>query len=523
MLDLTGEHLTAFLLRELKDVVNRNPRFRRLGGEAFVATPTLMAWNDLQVEITTTSSSGNRLSPDYFICTQHGHAILAKLENKNGAFVEWVRELRNQTDDSGQVLTYPLPGIYYLQVDSVDEATKNVGLTMAVYRWNSGRVANTVGSMIYFAQGIDSSQVTPVDPSILYKYMGGALCILSYTTQLPLQLKSPVGNLTPMTDYWYQAVEAVEITASTQTGHQDLDLPVSDYISMYIQDDTGYVLRPGVDFEFVGATRIRLSQWTPPGATLTGFFTVKANPTTTSVVALENKLGILPLQSGEEFAVGQVNLVSTYGATYTESDLVVAGDGTVWLKNLLQPGEVLTWEVRILAGQSQVVGQKYSNNAQIVPGLMIGIGDQVEVGDQVAILVSPDLTETYEVYGSKENVTFNINVRANDRLTASEVAAAIKAYLLVESRDRLESSGVTIFEIAKATGVEPKGNDGVATSTSISLTVSAAADWEYYKPLTLRISYISVDVDETVPGWGRTSVLPRISSAGGAQFLPYYA
>ena len=527
MLDLSGENLVAYILRELKDIVNRNPRFRNLGGDVFVQTSNMVSWGDLQVEISGINASGNRLSPDYFICTQHGYATLAKLENKDGVFVEWVQEQRNITDNGTGQLGFPIPGVYYLNVDSVDEGTREIGLTQQVYRWNAGTIGPAKGSGIVFTAGIDPTQVTPVDPSITYVVTGSIMYITSHTTELPIQLQASAGPLIPYYDFWFVREETHVIAESTQIGIQDINLPVSAYYTVTITDQNGYELRDGLDYQFVAADRIRLGQYSPGGYQLTAVFTVKADPRVVPVVQDENQLPGMLVGPDEVLAEGQVFAQSTYdGSVYSEKDLVVHGDGTVWLGHLLRKSERLNWEARVNSGSTSLKAKKMATNTHIIPGLSIAIGDLVNVDDQVAILVSPNLTETYEVYGSKENVSFEIRVKANDRMTSSEIAAMIRSHLTIGSRDDFETNGVSIFEISKAVQNEQKTPAGVVTSTTTTLSVSAAVDWEIYLPMVSRVGYIEIDVNPEYTSWGSLpgspTLMPRMVTAGIPAFVPYY-
>lgn len=528
MLDLTGENLATYLLRELKDIVNRNPRFRNLGGDVFVQSSNMVQWGDLQVQISGITASGTRLSPDYFMCTQHGHSVLAKLENKDGVFIEWVQEQRIKTDVS-DTLTYPEPGVYYFNVDSVDEGTRDVGLTIQTYKWASGETGFARGSGVFFRSGIDVDTVEPVDPSITFVRANGGLYITSYVTEIPLRLKSAATILTPNVDYWYIREVDEVLTDATLTGLQTITLPITDYSKITITDQDGYELRSGIDFDFSSLIHIRLGEWTPPGSQLTGRFVVKVDPTTTSVVHPENRLPISPLAATETLADGQVFIRSTFGPTYSEKDLTVAGDGSVWLSHLLRPGERAIWEARIDAGTTTVTAKKLAVNQNLIPGLSIAIGDLVNVGDQCAILVAPNLTETYEVYGSKENISFDIRVKANDRLTASDIATMIRTSLLVRARNDMETNGLSIFEVSKTALTEQKDQTGVLPSTTYTLSVQAAADWEYHVPLITRIGYLDIVVDDPTKNvWdmdfpGKPRILPRLSTLGATQFLPYYA
>lgn len=528
MLDLTGENLATYLLRELKDIVNRNPRFRNRGGDVFVQSSNLIQWGDLQVQISGINAAGTRLSPDYFMCTQHGHTVMAKLENKDGLFIEWVKENRILTDDYLN-LTYPEPGVYYLNVDAVNEGTREVQVTRQTYKWASSESTFAKGSAILFHSSVNPDDVYPTDPAVTYIRSGGNLFITTYNTDQPIALQTDAGPLTPMVQYWYIRDVDEVITEATVTGRQDWDLPITDYLKVVITDQDGYELRDGIDFQFVSPGRIRLGEWTPPGSKLTGRFTVKANPLTTSVIHPENRLPMTPLGPEETLTTGQVMIRSTFGDIYSEADLIIAGDGSLWLKNLLRPGERVIWEARVNAGQEQVTAKKLAVNTNIIEGLSIAIGDLVNVDDQCVILVSPNMTETYEVYGSKENISFDIRVRANDRLTASDIATMIRSHLLVQDRAEMEANGVTIFEVSKNSLTEQKDQSGVTPSTVYTLSVSAAADWELYIPLVTRIGYLDIVVDDPTKNYwdmdfpGKPTILPRLSSPGGTQFIPYYA
>lgn len=521
MLDLTGDNVTSYLLREIKDIVNRNPRFRRLGGDTTIQTSSMVAWGDVRVEVGRVSSQGTRLSTDYFMCTQHGRAILAKLENSEGNFIEWVQEIRDYTDTLGNQT--PEAGVYYLNVDSVNEATREVGLTLQKYRWREGKSEFASGTIVYFSPLINPELVTPVDPDILFEIHGNTMSILTYSS-VPLELISEGIPLVPNTDFWYQRNETRVIIESTVFGIQTANLPFSEYLEVKFFDQDGYELRKDVDFTFLSASQIKLSAWTAEGMTVYGVFYVKVDPTTAPVPADENNFsfGTLPLDD-EQIASDQVTIFTNYGNSYGASDLVKDANGNYWLKSLLKTGEQVTWELRINAGLTTVTAHKLAVNRNIIDGLSIGIGDKVEVGDQCAILVSPYRTETYEVYGSKENITFNITVKANDRSTASEIAEDIRSHLLIRSRNEMESNGLTVFEITKDSDNSSRDASGTAPTTTYTLNISAAADWELYIPMVTRIGSFAVDIIEKASDFpGKPQAYARLASLGSTQFIPSY-
>ena len=516
MIELTGENLATYLLREIRNIVNRNPRFRNLGGDVTITTNNMVGWGDLRVTINRISASGTRMSPDYFMCTQYGRTVLGKLENYDGLFIEWVQETRQNSS-----LNLPPAGVYYLNVDAVNEGTREVLLTIQRYQWVGQAAQFARGSVVYFAPHVDVPSVTPVDSALRYTQQGNTIAILSFSNT-PLQLQTPHGLLTPMVDFWYERELTSTILLSATGGEQLITLPINDYVSLSILDQDDYELREGLDFYKVGNS-IQISPWTPEGATLTGYFVIKVDPSTTLAASPENQVSV-SLVPGNSPAPGQTILYSSLTNRSSSSDFVTI-DGITWLTSLLVTGERYYWESRIDLGQAQLPAKKMEVNTSLIEGLSIAIGDQVTVGDQCAILVSPKPSEVYEIYGAKENITFTIEIKANDRLTASEVAEMIKGALLVRERNNMEANGLTIFEISRESNYDSRDNSGTAPTTTHILSVSAAADWELYIPLVTRISQFDTDITDTpqTDFPGKLTLPPRLAALGNQQFLPNYS
>ena len=383
MIELTGENLSTYLLREIKDIVNRNPRFRRLGGDVTVSTNNMVAWGDLRITISRINSSGNRLSPDYFICNQYGRALLAKLENYDGLFIEWVQEIR----DNGSTL--PASGVYYFNIDAVNEGTRDILLTIQNYQWIRQTPELASGSLVYFNSNIDVSTVTPIDSTVQYVYQGNNLVLTNfYPNFLELQATNSSGistPLIPMTDFWYLRQNSDIICQSTLGGEQIIALPISNWVSMSISDQDGYVLRENIDYIIFGSS-IQTSQWTPSGTTLTCSFVAPVSPTTNLAVNPENLIAPnLPPDETPTQTIVYSSLLNRSAA----SDFIVLPNGETWLSTLLVTGERFYWESRVDLGQTQHRARKMESNLNLIPGLSIAIGDQVFVGDQCAILVSP--------------------------------------------------------------------------------------------------------------------------------------
>ena len=324
-----------------------------------------------------------------------------------------------------------------------------------------------------------------------------------------------------MVDFWYLRESSNVITDSTFFGEQFLSIPVAGWTSMVITDQDGYELREGIDYTVLDTNIIQTSTWTPEDSKLTGNFTVKTDPSSIWAVHPENQVSI-PLIPGN--SPTQTILYSSVQNRSNASDFATV-NGVTWLSALLITGEKYYWESRVDLGQAQYNAKKMEVNQNLIPGLSIAIGDQVVIGDQCAILVSPHVSEVYEIYGSKENVSFTIEIKANDRLTASEISEMIKGSLLVRERNNMEANGLTIFEITREANYESRDQSGTAPTTTYSMSVSAAADWELYIPLVSRISQFEVDMSDTpqTDYLSKLIMAPRLKILGASQFLPNYS
>lgn len=476
----------------------------------------MMRYNDLEIIILNPSSDGNRLSSDHYMATQVGKTLLAKIEDKDGLFIEHIQEI-------DRTLQNPEAGIYYFNIDSVDEATRKLTLTMEKLRWVNGTITNAEGSYITINPLISASQVGIRElASSQFYYMGNKVYINVFSNTLTPYNLSSLQNLTPLTDYWVESYEEIPITSNTVSGQQMLPIPDMNYVYFDVVDQDDYVLRLNIDYT-ISDTYIRLSEWTPANQQLRMVGKFKRDPNIVSYVNKENVIDF-KLELGQTIEENQFKAITSFNI-YSFSDLTLALDGKYYLTNLLVPGSDMKWECRVNLGQSQLEAYKNSMNLNLVPGVNIIIGDKTVVGDQVAMIVYPYINETYEIYGSKENIHFDISVRTNDMRTSSEIAGLIKEFLLVSGRERLETCGLTIFEISRSTNAESKNDGtGIMSTQTVTLSVSAAADWEVKKPLITRLDTFdmtNVAFDYAYPS-KKVSINPIGTTYGSSRFLTSY-
>jgi hypothetical protein len=507
-MDLTGAGLLTFLIREIRYIAAQHPRFKDNNGEALVAYSNLISFSDVKIQVSNLSSSGTRLSPDNFFATQMGRMTVAKIETKPGHFIEWAREM-----DPNNVL--PEPGIYYYNVDAVDEKEQTVSFTSQAYKWYQGEKEFAEGSFISVSPDIDTAGIVFSDPSVKFVPMLAKIQLLTYVApDTTLSLGSRV--LVPGEDYWVSC-ERTKVIATTRGGTEFIPYPKGfERLDLFIDDRC---LRQGSDY-WIQSNGIRLGDLTPVGREVLARGPFREDPAVEGFVNPENKL---------DFAV-DVNheLVKDQTVYYLNrvfhdaSDLVITSD-SVWLRVLATPGTKIEWEARVAGPLDTVQATKMMTSRNILPGAEIAIGDRVVVGDQCAIVVAPETCETYEIYGSKENVSFELEVSTNDVITTSELAELLRTYFAVTGRDRLESAGITVFEVTKSYRGEQKDASGTSARHMATVSIQAAADWEFYKPLVTRMDWGDLEVDTNSSLPGNPSVQGRYRQFGAFVFVPSYS
>jgi hypothetical protein len=527
MYDLTGANFTGYMIRLCRDIASRNPRYSANMGQTLQMSDNRILFGDVEVIISDVSSDGRRLSPDYFMYTQLGKAIVAKLEGKDGQFIEWA----NEVDPTGQLLD---PGVYNINVDWVKDTlapaanvpptakTGDVGFTLEKYKWRQGTIEDAQGSIVGFADGIDATTVTPINPAtgqpIPCQAAQSSLQLLASTSTLAVHTASGV-PLVPNQDFWIERVTTEVLIPSTIFGMQDATIPTG-FLSLAILDSDDYALRPNIDYIMTSATTIRLSAWTPANTTISALGLRKFDPTVPgNCISPENTLNF-QLLSGETLVPDQVFISTQDG---TNIPVTVNSDGTVTLQTPLPAGGSCNYEVRISVGRSFYLGKRGSVTTSMIPGLWVAIGDKVVPGDQCCILISPTTTETYQVYGSQEGITATINVKANDNQTASDLAEMIRQGILVNRRLTMESDGITPGEMSKSHSEGTRDASGTSATHTWSLGFTALGEWRVFKPMVTRITNFNVtSVPQTTPYPRKIQTTPRFWALGMSGFLPDY-
>ena len=500
--------LATFILSELRPILARHPRFRDNDGSSLIAFSNLISYKDVSLVVGAISSDGASFSPDSFVCTLLGRVCAAKLEGYNGTFIEWTRE--TTTED-----LQPPAGVYYLSIDAINEETKDVRVVVQPYRWSEGTKTNAQGSRIYIHPSIPIDLVTSTDPTIELSARSSYILLLTYTDSLVLQRTDTGQVLTPGTDYWLELAETHLLLVTLGGAESKIKIP-DDCLDFRLLED-GCELRQGCDWDWDGEGTIRLAPWTLAGTHIYIDGRFRRTPQGSNVVHQENFLDTPALGLTEEHVQGQC-LYTINRGTYID-DLLWSPNG-VCFKHLMTVGDRATWELRIKQAQVYSTVKKMACNPEFLPGLTIAVGDMVELGDQMALVVFPKRCEIYEVYGGKEGVQFDLAIKSNDLLTSSELASLVKNYLLIDGRDRLESAGLTITRISSNYQGEQRDSSGTASSHTVTLAISGSGDWERWKPLINSVSDIEIAVAQQP--WGTPQLLDVTVAYGISRFTPSY-
>lgn len=563
MIDLTGANLIGYLLRQITDIVARSPRFRKTLGNVTFTNNQMVQWGNVQAIIKDVTAAGTRLSPDYFMFTQHGRVTVAKLGDKEGSFIEWPMEY-----DKTQ--TNPPPGVYNLNVDATSEKDQSVDLTMQLFKWTRGKVTNAQGSVVYFnpllrtdgslalplgadpAQALDLTTLTATEietgneipVTVFNSSLGGFMYLLNPCRTLVLTLPNGTTLNQYNGSYWYQRTTDAVICLSTLGGQELVNLPPN--VSFSIENQFGFTLRPGVDYTNYQEDWIQLAKWTPAGNQLAAHLFQKLSPVGNVATNPENTID--PLFDPATDISAEIATFHTPAGTFVVT--VPNDDGTFTVPTLLKPGQCMHWEAKVPSNPVTMRGKKYQMNGFVktianptdpspaartvytdvngltvdpLPGLWLAIGDSVVVDDQAALIVNPETTETYEVFGSKDNVTFTIETKANDLQTASDLAELVKQQLLIWRRMNMEKDGLTILESPRSMSAVQRDISGQNAEYTFSQPFVGLADWKVFMPLVTRVADFELTVASYVDYSGQVQLPPRMTALGAHMFVNFYA
>lgn len=136
----------------------------------------------------------------------------------------------------------------------------------------------------------------------------------------------------------------------------------------------------------------------------------------------------------------------------------------------------------------------YWNTADFttLPGIILAFGKRAKKGDKVAVVVYPDRVDTAQVFGGKTELSFDIDVIAQDPTQMEEIADHAMISLWGEKKPALEFEGIEILDVSIGGEAEEMQDETAEIFFyTASMTVQLRADWEIYVPLPLTISNVT--------------------------------
>lgn len=505
-LDLTGGLLISFVLDEIRPVLARHPRYKDNDGEAFQTFANMVMFRDVSVTLGGLRGDATRYSPDNYLGTSTGRAMVARLDGKPGTFIEWAREV----DPSG---LSPAPGMCLLHVDSINEQTREVRFITQALRTIQGSVTEADGTVIVVDPRIPIWLVQPSDPAVEVEKAGTVLWVLDFVETLDL-IRSDTGELlTPGVDWKIRRTLTYPLGVTTGAA-QAFEAP-EHLENLTVLSSSGRALRQGVDWGFDNSGRIEAPRWTPSGETWSVRGIGTLDPRSTPLVHPENRLNIV-VGAGETLQDGSIH-GSTPEGDFQADGLVQAQGGGLYLRRLLAPGDRMEWTAQASTPQTFVTARKMEMTTELVPGMNVAIGDAVTPEDQCCIVVTEEPAPVYRIFGGKDGIGFDLTVKSNDLSTTTELASMLRRHLMIEGRDRMEAAGVNIQTVSYSYQGEQRDPSGTAMSHSGVLNVTLSADWELHLPIVDRVKAIGLDFVVT-----EGFVKPTAAVAGRTQFITSY-
>jgi hypothetical protein len=137
-----------------------------------------------------------------------------------------------------------------------------------------------------------------------------------------------------------------------------------------------------------------------------------------------------------------------------------------------------------------------------LPGVVMAFGNRARTGDKVAIVVTGDRVTAARAFGGKWEVSFDIDVLAQDPIQMEQMADLFLMYWWADKKPFLENEGIETVDINMGgESEEPMDETGDIYMYTASMSLQLRADWEMHIPIPFTIS----GAFQTLPGSGNGS------------------
>lgn len=167
--------------------------------------------------------------------------------------------------------------------------------------------------------------------------------------------------------------------------------------------------------------------------------------------------------------------------------------GAITLAARVPPQSVLTADYRYPV-PSLGPFDYYWNQADhtSLPGVVMAFGKRGKVGDKVALAVYEDRVEAARAYGGKFEVSFDLDVIAQDPNQMEEIADFLVMSLWAEKKEGLATEGIEVVDISMGGEAEETYDEtGDTFYYNASISLQLRADWEMHVPVPLVLSRVT--------------------------------
>jgi hypothetical protein len=140
-----------------------------------------------------------------------------------------------------------------------------------------------------------------------------------------------------------------------------------------------------------------------------------------------------------------------------------------------------------------------TSDATSLPGVVMAFGKRARVGDKVAVVIYPDRVDTAQAFGGKLELTFDVDVIAQDPAQMEEIADHAMISLWSEKKPALETEGIEVLDVSISGEAEEMQDETAQIFFyTASMSVQLRSDWEVHIPLPLTLTLVS-DAPADIP------------------------
>lgn len=163
--------------------------------------------------------------------------------------------------------------------------------------------------------------------------------------------------------------------------------------------------------------------------------------------------------------------------------------GAITFISSFSPQTVITADYRFAAPSFEAQFRWNTPDNKTLPGVILAFGKRARVGDKVAVMVYPERRDTARAYGGKFELTFDLDVIAQDPSQMEEIADLVLMYLWGIKKPYLEDEGIELVDVSLGgEAEEQKDETADIFFYTASLSIQLRADWEVHFPLPFAIS-----------------------------------